>query len=192
MIGVPASTARRGGRMKGFKFSSSPRTKESRRVSESRRPRLRTPTTSCCLRKSATCSPPIKTAPFDPAAPFELALNNARPRKAGLQLGAHGVRRTLVIERARWQGRCLPARDAGVGDGKVDLGSAGREPCPLRCVNESRDPLRELASEELHHSLSRLEHRLPNQRSDVGDAGGAPSRGECMPPQNSCARICTG
>ena len=48
-------------------------TKKLRRVSESSRPRLRTPTTSCCLRRSATCSPPVKAAPFDPAAPFELA-----------------------------------------------------------------------------------------------------------------------
>jgi hypothetical protein len=61
------------------------------------------------------------------------------------------------------RGLCLPARDAGVRDGKVDLGSARREPCPLRCVNESRDPLRELASAELHHGLRRLEHRLPNR-----------------------------
>jgi large conductance mechanosensitive channel len=68
-------------------FSSSPPTKESRRVSESRRPRLRTPTTSCCLRRSATCSPPIKGAPFDPAAPLELATQQcASLKRAGLQL----------------------------------------------------------------------------------------------------------
>ena len=48
-------------------FSSSPHTKELRRVSESRRRRLRIPTTSCCLRRSATCSPPVKAAPFEHA-----------------------------------------------------------------------------------------------------------------------------
>jgi large-conductance mechanosensitive channel len=47
-------------------FSSSPHTRELRRVSESRRTRLRTPTTSCCSRRSATCSPPVKAAPFEP------------------------------------------------------------------------------------------------------------------------------
>ena len=158
MIGVPASTARPGGRMKGFKdfvmrgnlvelavafvmaaafaavlttftnwllslipagpptsgtpslgcssqhwcpsssslrwsiFSSSPHTKKSRRVSGSRRPRLWTPTTSCSLRRSATYSPPVMAAPFDPAAPFELATQQcASPKRRPAARPAGGV-----------------------------------------------------------------------------------------------------
>jgi hypothetical protein len=64
-------------------FSSSPHTKKLRRVSESRRPRLRTPTTSCCLRRSATCSPPVQAAPYDPAAPFEPATQQCASPKGG-------------------------------------------------------------------------------------------------------------
>ena len=73
-------------------FSSSPHTKKSRRVSGSRRPRLWTPTTSCSLRRSATYSPPVMAAPFDPAAPFELATQQcASPKRRPAARPAGGV-----------------------------------------------------------------------------------------------------
>ena len=60
--------------------------------SGSRRPRLRTPTTSCSLRRSATYSPPVMAAPFDPAAPFELATQQcASPKRRPAARPAGGV-----------------------------------------------------------------------------------------------------